>query len=313
MNEFSLIQQYFNVIKHHRHDVVFGIGDDAACLDVPHDMSLLVSTDTLVSGVHFLMDWDAYDIASRAVRVTVSDMAAMAATPCWMTLALTMPVLDEPWLQRFSQGLQDTLSEYHIALVGGDTTRGPMAMTLTVHGFAPRGQAVRRSGAKVGDFIVVSGALGTAAFALNILHDKQVGASDRAVLMRHLLHPQPRIDLIGVLRDAASAAIDISDGLSADLSHILDASQVGACLTLESIPVHPLVQRYQPEKALDLALNGGDDYELCFTVPPAAFQALNMSGLNMYCIGIIEFPLGLRAKTIQGDIVSLPSRGYSHF
>ncbi len=313
MNEFSLINQYFNSIQSSRDDVLLGIGDDAACLHVPSQMDLLVSTDTLVEGVHFLKEWDAYDIALRAVKVNVSDMAAMAAKPCWVTLALTLPEPDESWLQRFSAGLSDTLREYDIALVGGDTTRGPLTITITIHGLAPKGRAIKRSGARVGDMILVSGNLGAAALAVQLLNENTIANESRLVLMDKLLHPRPRVDLMDLLREHATAAIDISDGLSADLNHILEASQIGACLVLDNIPVHPLVQQIQGEKAIDLALSGGDDYELCFTVSPASLNVLNNLGLGCYCIGEIESEPVLRAKTRNGESLPLHVKGYSHF
>ena len=313
MNEFSLINQYFHSISSPRDDVVFGIGDDAACLQVPHDMDLLVSMDTLVEGVHFLKDWDAYDIASRAVRVNVSDMAAMAATPCWISLALTLPTVDESWLQRFSLGLADTLRGYHIALVGGDTTRGPLTITITIHGLVPRGRAVRRCFATAGDVIVVTGQLGAAALAVRLLNTPTLDDASRSVLMKQLLHPTPRLDFINFLREHATAAIDISDGLSADLNHILEASHVGACINLAAIPVHPLVQQHQGDNAIDFALSGGDDYELCFTLPSSLLPILDNTSFEYYCVGVIESVPGLRAKTQLGDIVPLAAKGYAHF
>ena len=313
MSEFSLINTYFNSILHHREDVLFGIGDDAACLRVPSGMDLLVSTDTLVEGVHFLAGWDAYDIAKRAVNVNVSDMAAMAATPCWVTLALTMPMVDELWLKRFSLGLADALREYNIALIGGDTTRGPLTVTLTIHGLVPKGRAVRRNGARVGDAIVVSGVLGAAAQAVALFDDHTIEDRSRALLMDKLLHPTPRIDLIKLLREHASSAIDISDGLSADLNHILEASRVGATLEFAAIPVHPLVQQIQKIKAVDFALSGGDDYELCFTISPGKINYFTDAGFECYCVGVIESELGLRIRTLTGDVVPLLAKGYSHF
>lgn len=313
MNEFSLINRYFHSISPYRDDVVFGIGDDAACLRVPPDMDLLVSTDTLVDGVHFLNDWDAYDIASRAVKVNMSDMAAMGSTPCWISLALTLPSVDEPWLQRFSLGLAETLHGYHISLVGGDTTQGPLSITITIHGLVPRGRAVRRCGAMPGDAIVVTGPLGAAAFAVRLLNNESLDEHSRSVLMTHLLHPTPRLDFIDFLREHATAAIDISDGLSADLNHILKASHVGACLKLADIPIHPIVQQHQGDKALELALTGGDDYELCFTVSQKTLPVLDALDVNYYCVGVIESQPGLRAKTLQGDIVPLAAKGYAHF
>ena len=323
MNEFSLIDTYFNTISPHRNDVIFGIGDDAACLQVPNSQELLVSTDTLVEGVHFLGDWDPYQIASRALRVNISDIAAMGAIPCWVLLALTIPMLDEEWLERFSTGLADTLREYNVVLVGGDTTRGPMTVTMTIHGLAPKGQSIRRSGAKVGDKIYVTGPLGAAGLAVHFLNHKLSKKSDKqslsenTVLMDKLLSPKPRIDFMSCLRTYATAAIDISDGLSADLNHILQASQVGACLTLSHIPVHPLVIKHQKENAIDFALGAGDDYELCFTVSHEMEQDfkkfLLTEGLACYCIGVIEQSPGLRVLESSGQVAELPIKGYCHF
>lgn len=309
MNEFSLIKTYFNSITHHRPDVIVGIGDDAACLSVPNDMDLLVSTDTLVAGVHFKDDWDAYAIASRALLVNISDMAAMAAEPCWVTLALTLPSLDESWLKRFSAGFADTLNAYNIALVGGDTTRGPLSITLTIHGVCPKGKAIKRSGAKVGDTVYVSGLLGASALAVSLLDDKTLDDDSRRVLMDALLYPKPRVDLMHYLREHATAAIDISDGLSADLNHILESSQVGACIELEKIPVHPLVLAYKKEKAIEFAFSGGDDYELCFTLS----NEHEPIGLGCYPIGSITAESGLHAKTLSGHRVPIEVRGYCHF
>ena len=318
MNEFSLINSFFKCIPHHREDVIFGIGDDASCLQIAKGQQLLVSCDTLVADVHFLSSWPAYDIACKAVMVNVSDIAAMGGSPCWLTLALTLPTVDANWLQQFSQGLKDSLSRYNIALIGGDTTHGPLSMTLTIHGLIPEGKAVRRSGAASGDKIYVSGELGAAALAVACLESQdQINALDNAIFMKKQLHPVPRVDLIHDLQCYATASIDISDGLSADLNHICEASHVGACLSLERIPVHPLVKKYRGSNALDFALSGGDDYELCFTVAPKneeqLLKSLVKAGLTCYCIGVIEEKLGMRAKMSSGEIVPLDVRGYNHF
>ncbi|KTD35719.1 thiamine monophosphate kinase (AIR synthase) [Legionella nautarum] len=317
MNEFSLIDVYFKRSALNRNDVIYGIGDDAACLALPEGMELLISTDTLVAEVHFLSSWDAYDIAYKAVMVNVSDIAAMAAKPCWISLALTLPELNQSWLRRFSQGLHEALRQFDIALIGGDTTRGPLSMTLTVHGLAPAGKAVRRKGAKPGDKIYVSGELGAAALAVNYLQKNDLDEGDKKELMQKLQHPCPRIDLAETLQKSASAAIDISDGLSADLNHICEASGVGASLYFSAIPVHPLVKKYQQEKAVDFALIGGDDYELCFTVPAAKeakfLTELKDAGLNCYAIGIIEEKPGMRVEMRDGKVKSFVPKGYSHF
>ncbi|MFI4918004.1 MAG: thiamine-phosphate kinase [Legionellales bacterium] len=317
MNEFSLINQLVKSIPIKRADVLLGIGDDAACLHIPEGMNLLVSTDTLVAGVHFLPEWDAYDIACRAVMVNVSDLAAMAAQPCWITLALTLPEPDPQWLNAFARGLKDSLTPFNMDLVGGDTTRGPLSITLTVMGFAPPGQSTKRSGAKPGDVILVSGPLGAAALAIKLLDRQDVSAPDKAVLMQHLLHPKPRVDLMQLLRLYASAAIDISDGLSADLNHICIASGVGACLTKDALPVHPLLIKYLGNQAVDLALRGGDDYELCFTVSAQHLDSLmaelKKAGLVCYPIGLIEELSGLRIRVSDTLCEALMPSGYSHF
>lgn len=317
MNEFALIDTFFKTLTHERSDVVLGIGDDAACLNVPIGQQLLVSTDTLVAGVHFLEDWDAYDIAYKAVMVNLSDIAAMAAKPCWLSLALTLPKLDRNWLIRFSQGLKSALKQFDVALIGGDTTHGPLSITMTIHGLVAEGHALARSGAKANDKIYVSGCLGAAALAVNLESIPIMDDADKQTLMTALQHPQPRIDLADILQRCASAVIDISDGLSADLNHICEASQLGAYLSLPDIPVHPLVTKYLQEKALDLALQGGDDYELCFTVPlekePQLLDLLAKAGLRCYQIGLMDKELGLYAKTEQGEKRALAARGYSHF
>ena len=195
MNEFQLIEKFFKSITHSREDVICGIGDDAACLQVASDKQLLVSCDTLVAGVHFLEHWNAYDIATKAVMVNLSDIAAMGAEPAWMTLSLTLPTLDATWLQCFASGLADSLTAYNVALVGGDTTRGPLSMTLTVHGVVAKGRAVMRSGAQDGDLIYVSGPLGAAAKALSVTENQP----DYEQFMQHLHNPIPRVDFAPIL------------------------------------------------------------------------------------------------------------------
>lgn len=317
MNEFALIEQFFKSIPIKSKEVLFGIGDDAACLQIPPGNNLLVSTDTLVSGIHFLPEWGAYDIARRSVMVNISDMAAMGATPRWLTLALTLDKFDSHWLTEFTRGLTDSLNQYNLDLIGGDTTHGPLSISLTILGLAPDGLAIRRSGASPGDVILVSGQLGAAALALKLLNNQEVSLEDKRELMDKLLYPTPRTDLISILRQYASAAIDISDGLSADLNHICDASKVGACLIEKQIPVHPLLNKYSNAQSIDLALSGGDDYELCFTVPAGQVNALynDLSKENLVCypIGFIEETLGLRIKKLDNQLEHLVPKGYSHF
>lgn len=317
MDEFSLIKTYFQAQTKPNADVIVGIGDDAAVLQIAEGMQLVVSCDTLVADVHFLSDWDAFAIAYRAVMVNMSDIAAMAAKPNWVTLAITLPNSDDVWLQRFSQGLHHALQTYHLTLIGGDTTRGPLSITLTIHGIVEKGKAVQRSGAKPGDKIYVSGELGAAAFALTILNQADFFPSDRDLLMDKLLYPTPRVDLAPILQTYATSCIDISDGLSADLFHICELSHVGAVLQLDAIPIHPVVKKYQGVNALDFALGGGDDYELCFTVSPEQehrfMQQTRSVGITCYCIGYIDAQQGLRAIKDNGESLPLAAKGYKHF
>ncbi|RMX22033.1 thiamine-phosphate kinase [Legionella jordanis] len=317
MDEFSLIDVFFKEPAKLRNDVVFGIGDDAACVSIPEGYQLLISTDTLVAEVHFLSSWDPYDIAYKSVMVNVSDIAAMGALPCWVSLALTLPSCDESWLGRFSKGLHDSLNQFNIALIGGDTTRGPLSITLTIHGLAAKGRAIRRSGAKAGDKIYVSGELGAAALAVTFLENKDLPQEDQKILFDKLKHPKPRVDLQPILQQFATAAIDISDGLSADLNHICYNSKVGACLVKQHIPVHPLVVKYERQGATAFALRGGDDYELCFTIPeklePAFLHAIQKKGIQCFPIGVIEKQPGLRIEQEDGCITSLSTQGYQHF
>jgi len=317
MDEFGLIDKYFKSSSLQRNDVIIGIGDDAACLAIPSGMQLLVSTDTLVAEVHFLNSWSPYDIAKRAVMVNVSDIAAMGGLPAWVSLALTMPDFDEVWLQQFSKGLDDALREFNIALIGGDTTRGPLSITLTIHGFVPAGKAVLRSGAKVYDKIYVSGELGAAGLAVSFLKRDDIDSLDRKVVEKKLINPKPRTDLIEIIQNYATSAIDISDGLSADLNHICDLSNVGASLIANNIPIHPLVKKHFDTLALDFVLSSGDDYELCFTVSPkdelAFLASLEKNKMTCYLIGTIESTKGLHVIGANGEVKEIKPRGYSHF
>lgn len=317
MNEFNLIHHFFKNLTTRRSEVRFGIGDDCACLAIPNDSDLLVSTDTLVSDVHFLATWDPYDIAYKAVMVNISDCAAMAAEPFALLLALTLPQYNKEWLTRFSNGLEAALHQHQVELIGGDTTHGPLSLSITIHGLTPKGKAIKRSGAQSGDSIFVSGHLGLAAFAVTHLLDTHVQQSNHAAeIQKSLHHPTPRTDYRLILREYATAAIDISDGLLADLNHLCEASQVGACLTMESIPVHPLLLQLTPN-GLKFATTGGDDYELCFTVPVSRermfLEAVQASGLTCYKIGSIEPGTGLRGLNENQQSVTLKPKGYTHF
>jgi thiamine-monophosphate kinase len=318
--EFSLIARYFDRARTLRRDVETGIGDDCALLAVPEKQWLAISTDTLVGGTHFLSDIDPADLACKALAVNLSDLAAMGADPAWLTLALTLPSVDESWLQAFSDSLFEQLNYYDMQLIGGDTTRGPLAMTLGIHGYVPAGRALKRSGAKAGDWIYVTGTLGDSAAGLAILQGElspEKPQDARYLVQRHL-RPTPRLLQGKALRDLASSAIDISDGLIADLGHILKASDCGARLELEKLPLsHELQQSVTPDQAMRWALSGGEDYELCFTAPErnrgALEVALGQTGAPWACIGQMTAAADGLRLTREGQVVTLEWKGYDHF
>lgn len=317
--EFSLIRRYFSQIGAKRADLLLGIGDDCALLQPAAGQALAVTTDTLVAGVHFLASDPPQAIAHKALAVNLSDLAAMGAEAAWISLALTLPDANEPWLLAFSAGLDALLREHQVALIGGDTTRGPLAITITAQGFVPPEQALRRSGAQSGDRIYVSGRLGEAAAGLAVKLGQFSPASPwHKPLLQHLHYPTPRLALGRELRGLASAAIDISDGLLADLGHILDASAVSAVLNIEQLPL-PQLALEDLEQARNWALSGGDDYELCFCVPPEQCCAVEAIGqrldLPLTCIGEICPPAAEQLRLLlNGQPYSLPtSGGYNHF
>lgn len=268
-SEFDLIYRYFSALG--RGDAVdLSVGDDCAILRLEPGERLATSVDTVVEGVHFPEDMFPEDLAVRAVSVAASDLAAMGARPIGMTIALTLPSADEFWLHSFSQGLAQVVSEYDLPLVGGDTTRGPLTITVQVLGALPMEQAMLREGASVGDGVYVSGTLGDAAGALAFLNGEWQPQPDAAeFLLQRYNRPRARIALGLALLGKASAAIDISDGLLADAGHIAAASGVRFELDPTALPISAALQSCSDkEKVLQWALSGGDDYELCFTLPP---------------------------------------------
>ncbi|MBE9532944.1 MAG: thiamine-phosphate kinase [Proteobacteria bacterium] len=312
--EFSLIQRYFEQLTPPRDDVKLGIGDDCALLQPPADHLLAVSIDTLVEGVHFFADVDVKTLGHKSLAVGLSDLAAMGATPAWFTLALSLPEIDEGWLHDFSQGLAALASEHNIQLVGGDTTRGPLTISIQVHGFVKQKQALRRDGAQVGDLIYVTGTLGDAGAALQLklqqLNEPSLNENDHNYLQQRLQQPTPRLMIGQQLSGLASSAIDISDGLLADLGHILEKSHVGARLDLTQLPLSTSLQKIELEPAIQLALNSGDDYELCFTISPENAEKLGTG--NYQCIGIITNNVGI-IESEQTNGTVLKGKGYDHF
>lgn len=318
--EFELITQYFDRVKSLRSDVKKGIGDDCALLNIPEKHTLAISTDTLVEGVHFLPDIDPADLGYKALAVNLSDLAAMGATPAWLTLALTLPESDDLWLSAFSDSLFELLDSYQMQLIGGDTTRGPLSITIGVHGLIPDGCALLRSTARPGDSIYITGYPGESAAGLALLQNRLVIADAEvrdALLQRHL-RPVPRVAQGLALRHLASAAIDVSDGLLADLHKLLNASHCGARIDLDNMPVSSLLRAHvSADQALQWILNGGEDYELCFTVPPEKCheldQALRHLGVIYTCIGEV-LPDSEGVKLWQGGAsTTFNQQGFDHF
>ncbi|HXH02999.1 MAG TPA: thiamine-phosphate kinase [Candidatus Competibacteraceae bacterium] len=317
MGEFELIRRYFQRALT-RPDVILGVGDDCALLRVPTGQELAVSLDLLVGGRHFLADADPEGVGYKALAVNLSDLAAMGAEPAWATLGLTLPAADEQWLRGFCHGFYTLAEQHDVALVGGDTTRGPLAIAVQVHGFVPPGQALRRAGARPGDRILVTGTPGDAGLALRqTLGQTVVAAEHHDYLRRRLDRPTPRIAQGLALRGLASAAIDVSDGLAQDLGHILAASGVGATLWLARLPLSAALRAVPAELAWDCALSGGDDYELCLTVSPERLERVLQEAAGWDCplteIGVIELEPGLRCLRPDGTLYRPERVGYDHF
>ncbi|AEW44616.1 thiamine-monophosphate kinase [Serratia symbiotica str. 'Cinara cedri'] len=318
--EFDLITHYFNRFKYLRQDVQLGIGDDCALLTVANTQLLAVSTDTLVSNIHFFPDIDPADLGYKALTVNLSDIAAMGANPSWLSLALTLPKIDEAWLKIFSDSLFEQLYHYNMQLIGGDTTRGPLSMTLTIYGLIPVGQALTRGGAQIGDWIYVTGTLGDSAAGLAILQGRLQVAdiNARNYLINRHLRPQPLVLQGQALRNLASSAIDISDGLISDLKHVLKASKCSAHINLDKIPLSKILSLHTSAKqALYWGLTGGEDYELCFTIPEINRNQMEIALQHLHtkytCIGQI-YPLSESFKFYQHDqIIELAWQGFDHF
>ncbi|NUS38087.1 MAG: thiamine-phosphate kinase [Lysobacter sp.] len=314
MAEFDLIAR-IQARAARRDDVVLGIGDDAALLRVPPGRLLAVATDTLNAGVHFPEDTLPDAIGWKALAVNLSDLAAMGATPAWCTLALSLPEGDALWIERFLDGFLALATEHDVALVGGDTTRGPLSVCVTVHGFVDEGRALVRDGAREGDDVWISGTLGDAAAALS---QWRAGGACEPSLRQRLDRPTPRLALGRALAGIASACIDVSDGLLADAGHLCAASGAGAELQLAALPASPaLAALFTDETRHVLQAGGGDDYELCFTVAPAqrdaVLQAAHAAGTSVSRIGRIVGDAGVRAMLADGSAWTPPRHGYEHF
>lgn len=311
LNEFEVIRRYFTDRSETASGIVLGIGDDAAIVRPEPGNDLVVAADVLNAGVHFPDSTEPGAIGHKALAVNLSDLAAMGARPSWFTLSLSLPAVEEEWLTAFSRCLFDLANENEIALVGGDTVRGPLSIGIQVIGQVPANTGLRRSGAQPGDKVYVTGTLGDAALALRQI---KLGAIPENELRARLDYPVPRTAFGLGLLDVATSCIDISDGLAADLNHILEASQVGASVTTAAIPLSNYLAGLESDEAIRLALSGGDDYELCFTVPEektiAIKQISEETGVPVACIGEITNEAGLR---LSDSDISLVSIGFNHF
>ena len=314
--EFDLIAKYFT---RDTSDAVLGVGDDCALLEPSPGMQLAVSSDMLLEGRHFSPQDGPAGIGHKALAVNLSDLAAMGATPRWATLSIALPEVNDAWLTAFARGFFRMADLHGIELVGGDTTRGALTISITVMGEVPPDQALRRDGAQADDDIWVSGTIGSAAMALAYRQGRLfMEQIDAAKVLPALYLPMPRVELGIALRGIAHSAIDISDGLLGDLGHILRRSQVGATLEFATLPTLPVVQTYLHEAvARECVLAGGDDYELCFTASPnqrdTVLAAAAESDLTVTRIGRITAESGLTVMDADGQAMSIERTGYDHF
>lgn len=315
--EFDLIRQYFQDATVARGDVTLGIGDDCALLDVPPGRQLAASLDTLVCGRHFVESVDPEALGHKSLAVNLSDLAAMGAEPAWAMLGITLPQADQAWLAAFMRGFVALAAEYGVQLIGGDTTRGPLSVTVQVQGFVEPGKALCRDGARSGDLVYVSGTLGDAGLALLAQQGLYVRQGSMKGLLQRLDRPLPRVALGLALREFASAAIDLSDGLGSDLGHIAERSGVGALLYLDRLPLSDAVRDYVQESGdWSVPLSAGDDYELAFCIPArcqAAFEAASAAwDVPVTWVGMIERGRGVRAMQPDGQVDEVAG-GFDHF
>jgi thiamine-monophosphate kinase len=319
LNEFDIIRSYFAQQQLTRNEVVLGIGDDAAITKVAAGMEQVITTDTLVSGTHFPTDTLPADIGHKALAVSLSDLASMGAEPVWFTLNLCLPEFNHDWLSQFTAGLFSVAAKHNVCLVGGDTVKGQLSISIQAAGQLPAGSAMLRSGAKVADKIFVSGFIGDAALAFACREGGlDITGQDLIYINDALNKPVPRVELGQKLRAVAHCAIDISDGLVADLGHILTASQCGATIDVDKLPQSRVFKKYADQvEARELALAFGDDYELCFTAPEKFSNKIMKLGQQLDCpitvVGEIENTLGLRFKDASGSSVAIAEKGYDHF
>jgi len=321
--EFRLIDRIRELTNQPRDDVKLGIGDDGAVLAVPAGQELVMAIDTMVEGTHFLPGTAASDLGWKVLAVNLSDLAAMGAEPAWAMLALTLPRADADFVENFAAGFAQLAGKYQLALVGGDTTGGPLSLSVAVHGFVPPGQALTRAGAQVGDEVLVTGTLGDAVAGLYALRDPPRDDAHRAALRQSLIErltrPEPRVAVGIALRGLATSCVDISDGLLADLGHICSASGVAAELDATQLPRSAALRELLGEdESLQLALSGGDNYELCFTVPPDRMAQMQSALADIGCavtrIGrVVDGAGDVRVRAADGSWLSIGMKGWEHF
>lgn len=319
MNEFEIIDQFFALKTKNRKDVLQGVGDDCALLKVPRGQRLAVSMDTLIAGVHFTEVCSPEDIAHKAIAVNLSDLAAAGAEPAWITISISLPESNQQWLQAFHQGLKKIVDHFGVQIVGGDTCKGALSITVQAHGFVPENVFCRRDTARAGELICVTGNLGDAALGLLVAQNKIDSATEKAkaYLLKKYRAPYPRVAAGIVLRGRATSGIDISDGLLADVGHISRASKVGALLQWERIPLSQEAKQTANKKLLmKSALSGGDDYELCFTIKEDELepttQALETVGIPCIPIGRMTGKPGVRVVDGEKEI-KITEFGFQHF
>ena len=314
-SEFSLIERYFANTGRTPYSAKLSQGDDAAIVEIPQGKQVVMSVDTLVSGIHFPEQTSAADIAHKALAVNLSDLAAMGATPAWFLLSITLPEVNDPWLAEFSTALKDTSEQYEIELIGGDTCHGPLSISIQITGLVDKDRYVSRSGARIGDLILVSGQLGNAALGLASLQEKiRLPKELEEMAVRALNRPAPRLCLTVFLQQFSNAAIDLSDGLVGDLKHILDKSDVGAVIRQAELPVNDWIKQ---NNAYQFAFTGGDDYELCLTVSPDYrddITAWNQNNPDCQLKEIGEITESGYYLIVGDQTVDLTStKGYQHF
>ena len=326
-SEFNLIDKFFvhgNLI---REDVDLGIGDDCALVTVPENHQVAITTDTLAAGTHFLATANPISVGYKALASNLSDIAAMGAKPTWVSLALTLPEPDEEWLNGFCEGFFGLAKQHHVQLIGGDTTKGPLSITITVQGILPRGEALTRKGAKAGDDIYVTGLLGDSAAGLEVLLNtsKQIKTELELELEHRHYYSAPRVELAQRLRHLCHSALDISDGLISDLAHILKQSNVSACIDVDQLPISDELMQYfsgSREQCQKTALTSGEEYELCFTAPKenrdAIKQITTLLNQNVSIIGkIVDEPFTNIQNSVQlhreMSKLDWTLHGYDHF